>query len=76
MNICVADTGGGIADEHKPHVFDRFYRIDQARSRENGGFGLGLSIVKQLVEQMEGTISVTDHTSGGAQFDIRFKTVG
>jgi len=74
--IRVADTGEGIPGEHKAFIFDRFYRVDKARSRDNGGFGLGLSIVKQLVEQMEGDISLTDHESGGAQFDLRFKTVG
>ncbi|MCL1963879.1 MAG: ATP-binding protein [Firmicutes bacterium] len=74
--VCVADTGEGIDDAHKARVFERFYRVDKARSRENGGFGLGLSIVKQLVEQMEGTITLTDHESGGALFDIRFKAVG
>lgn len=71
--ITVSDDGVGIPDEHKAHVFERFYRLDQARSRENGGAGLGLSIAKQLVEQMDGSISLRDRVGGGACFCILFK---
>ncbi|ABQ89035.1 sensor histidine kinase [Roseiflexus sp. RS-1] len=58
VQITVADTGSGIAPEHLPHIFDRFYRADPARGRENGNAGLGLSIAKGLVEAMGGRIAV------------------
>jgi signal transduction histidine kinase len=56
--IRIADTGCGIAPEHLPHIFERFYRADPARGRENGNAGLGLSIAKGLVEAMGGRIAV------------------
>ena len=58
LNLTVADTGEGISPEHLPHVFDRFYRADQARTRDRGGAGLGLAIVRALVEAHSGSISV------------------
>ena len=58
VQIRVADTGCGIAPEHLPHIFERFYRVDPARGRENGNAGLGLSIAKGLVEAMGGRIAV------------------
>lgn len=73
VHVGVADTGEGIPDEHKPHVFERFYRIDKARDRESGGFGLGLNIAWQLAAQMEGTIALSDRPGGGALFALRFK---
>ncbi|MEZ4515700.1 MAG: ATP-binding protein [Chloroflexota bacterium] len=54
--VTVRDTGAGIAAEHLPHVFDRFYRSDPARDRESGGAGLGLAIVKATVEAHDGTV--------------------
>ncbi len=54
--IRITDTGSGIAPEHLPHVFERFYRVDPARGRENGNAGLGLSIAQGLVRAMGGQI--------------------
>ena len=58
-NLTVTDNGTGIADEHLPHLFDRFYRAEQSRSRTTGGSGLGLAITKHLVEAHGGRITVT-----------------
>jgi len=54
--VAVQDTGSGIAPEDLPHVFDRFYRADKSRSRTSGGSGIGLAIVKQLVEAHGGQV--------------------
>lgn len=59
LRLSVADTGEGISPEHLPHVFDRFYRTDHARTRDRGGAGLGLAIVRALVEAHGGSIKVT-----------------
>lgn len=58
VEFAVADTGEGIAPEHLPHVFDRFYRTDPARSRDKGGSGLGLAIARAIVENHHGFIRV------------------
>lgn len=67
----VADTGAGIAPEHLPHLFERFYRVDKARSRELGGVGLGLSIVKALVEAHGGSVAVQSELGHGSRFLVR-----
>jgi two-component system OmpR family sensor kinase/two-component system sensor histidine kinase BaeS len=54
--ISVADTGSGIAPDDLPHIFDRFYRVDHARTRAGGGAGLGLAIAKRLIEAHHGSI--------------------
>ena len=57
--LSVSDTGRGIAPEHLPHVFERFYKVDSSRAAESTGSGLGLSITKAIVERHGGTIRVT-----------------
>jgi two-component system sensor histidine kinase BaeS len=67
----VVDTGSGIAAEHLPHLFDRFYRADASRSRDTGGSGLGLAITRHLVEAHGGTIGVASKVGTGTRFTIR-----
>jgi two-component system sensor histidine kinase BaeS len=69
--ITVGDTGAGIAPEHLPHIFDRFYRADVSRSRETGGSGLGLAITRHLVEAHGGTIEARSAEGVGTAFTIR-----
>jgi signal transduction histidine kinase len=68
--LTVADNGPGIPKESLPHIFDRFYRVDKARSREKGGTGLGLSIVHQLVLLHGGSIRVESEEGSGASFIV------
>lgn len=67
----VEDTGIGIPEHDLPRIFERFYRVDKARSRELGGTGLGLSIVKHLAQAMEGTVSASSRPGQGTIFQIR-----
>jgi two-component system, OmpR family, phosphate regulon sensor histidine kinase PhoR len=69
--IEVADTGVGIEPEHHSRLFERFYRVDKARSRELGGTGLGLAIVKHLCQAMQGTVSVESEPGKGSVFGVR-----
>jgi heavy metal sensor kinase len=71
VDISVADTGSGIATEHLPRVFDRFYRADKARSREEGGSGLGLSICRWIAEAHGGSISAESAPGRGSTFTVR-----
>lgn len=71
----VSDTGEGIPAEDLPKVFDRFYRVDSARARSDGGAGLGLSIVKTLVEAYQGQILIDSKLGLGTQFSIVFPLV-
>ena len=68
--IEVSDTGTGIAPEHLPHLFDRFYRADPSRSRQSGGAGLGLAIARQIVLASGGEISVRSRPGAGAVFRV------
>jgi two-component system, OmpR family, phosphate regulon sensor histidine kinase PhoR len=70
VNLIVSDTGPGIAAEHLPRVFERFYRVDAGRSRELGGTGLGLSIVKHMVEAMRGKVWVESEVGRGSTFTV------
>lgn len=70
--LSVTDTGVGIPPESLPYIFDRFYRVDKARSRQAGGSGLGLSIVHDMVERNYGSISVTPRLEGGTRFTVVF----
>ncbi|KRK19010.1 histidine kinase [Lactobacillus delbrueckii subsp. delbrueckii DSM 20074 = JCM 1012] len=72
MQIVVQDYGEGISDEDKKKIFNRFYRVDKARTREKGGNGLGLSIAQKLVESYHGTIDVESVLGQGSQFRITF----
>ena len=66
----VSDNGIGIPEKHLPHVFDRFYRVDKSRSRQKGGSGLGLSIVKHIMEAHQQTINVRSTAGLGSTFGI------
>jgi signal transduction histidine kinase len=66
----VADTGVGISPQQLRHIFDRFYRVDRARSREQGGFGLGLAIAQQIAHLHGGEISVASQEGAGSVFMV------
>ena len=68
--IEVRDTGSGIAAEHLPRLFERFYRVDKARSRQMGGTGLGLAIVKHIAQAHQGLVTVTSELGVGSTFTI------
>ncbi len=74
IEMWVRDTGIGIASEHLPHIFDRFYRVDQARSRAEGGAGLGLSISLWIAETHGGSISVRSTPGHGSTFTVILPT--
>jgi signal transduction histidine kinase len=68
--ISVSDTGIGIGEESLPHIFERFYRVDQARSRKSGGVGLGLAIVKAVAESHRGTVEAQSSPESGSTFTV------
>ena len=67
----VSDNGPGINNEDKKKIFDRFYRVDKARTRQKGGFGLGLSLAKQIADALKGTITVKDNRPKGTIFEVK-----
>jgi two-component system sensor histidine kinase SenX3 len=71
IEIAVTDQGIGIAEEEQERIFERFYRVDPARSRETGGTGLGLSIVKHTIGNHGGEVTVWSQPGGGSTFTIR-----
>jgi two-component system phosphate regulon sensor histidine kinase PhoR len=71
VSITVADRGPGIAREHLRRVTERFYRVDEARSREAGGTGLGLAIVKHIVERHRGTLDIKSIVGEGTSVTVR-----
>ncbi len=70
--IRIEDTGMGIPEESLPHIFERFYRVDKARSRSSGGSGLGLSIVRNMTSRNGGKIDVESTLGKGTAFTLRF----
>jgi len=73
--ITVSDTGMGIPEHDRERVFERFYRVDRARSRASGGTGLGLSLVKNAVERAGGSVSIDSHIGSGTSVTVRLKRV-
>ena len=63
-----SDDGVGVDGEHIDRLFDLFYRVDFGRSRKNGGFGLGLPLVRRIFDAMRGTIAVENATDGGLRY--------
>jgi signal transduction histidine kinase len=72
IEIKISDTGIGIPEEDLPHIFDRFYRVDKARTGSNGGCGLGLSISKWIVAAHDGEIQIESARTGGTIVTIAF----
>ena len=70
--IQVTDTGVGVPEDSIPHLFERFYRVDKARARKSGGSGLGLSIVRNMVERNGGSIGVSSTLGEGSTFTVTF----
>ncbi|HEX7102093.1 MAG TPA: ATP-binding protein, partial [Nitrolancea sp.] len=76
IRVVVQDTGEGIPSEHLPRLFDRFYRVDQSRSRAAGGTGLGLPIARALVEAQGGSIDLTSIVGQGTTVMISLPSPG
>lgn len=70
--LAVADNGAGIPEADLPRIFERFYRVDKARSRAAGGTGLGLSIVSDTVKRRGGSVEAANRPGGGAVFTVHW----
>ena len=68
--VSVSDTGVGIPPEHQPYLFERFYRVDSARARDTGGYGLGLAICRSIVQAHGGQIAVDSQPGAGSTFTV------
>jgi len=75
VNVEVRDQGAGIAPNHIPRLTERFYRIDESRSRENGGTGLGLAIVKHIVNRHRGKLQIKSEVGVGSSFIVSLPMV-
>jgi signal transduction histidine kinase len=75
VRLVVDDDGPGIAPEHREKVFDRFYRVQDDRARQTGGYGLGLALVAELVRRRGGTVLVGESPDGGARLQVRWKSL-
>ena len=71
--VIIKDSGIGIPDDMKDKIFEAFFTVDKSRSRKNGGAGIGLSIVKSIIDNHKGSINVRDNTDGGSIFTIKLK---
>jgi two-component system phosphate regulon sensor histidine kinase PhoR len=72
LTVSVKDTGPGIPSEHLPRLTERFYRIDQSRSRETGGTGLGLAITKHVMQRHGGELQIQSELGKGSTFNLIF----
>lgn len=75
ITLFIADTGIGIGEEHLPKLFDRFYRVDTSRSSQTGGLGLGLSIVKSIMNLHQGHINIQSKINLGTQVYLNFPVI-
>ena len=76
MWMLVDDNGIGIPPEDRPRIFERFYRVDKARSRQSGGTGLGLSIAKEIIDRHQGVLELADKEGPGLAVRMELKIEG